>query len=236
MTSHRQRTPRLPLPKGWPATIRSSMLHVISLARFTVVYTRSWAANCSNQRVRLKAELDRAREQIALQEEEIRIKDARMARIPANRRPNYPPPERMAILELKAARGWSLKQAASTFQITAATISSWLKRLDENGPQALVQLRSPVNRFPDYVAYVVQRMKTLCPSMGKVKIAETLARAGLHLGATTVGRMLKKPRKTSDSTPAKTSNESTEGRIVTAKRINHVWHIDLTIVPTGVSL
>ena len=72
--------------------------------------------------------------------------------------------------------------------------------------------------------------------MGKVKIAETLARAGLHLGATTVGRMLKQPRKTSKSTSAKSQNKSTEGRIVTAKRINHVWHIDLTIVPTGVSL
>jgi len=106
-----------------------------------------------------------------------------MVRIPASRRPRYPPVERMAILELRAARGWSLNQTATTFQITAATIASWLKRLDEDGPQALVQLRSPVNRFPDYVAYVVQRMKTLCPSMGKVKIAETLTRAGLHVNA-----------------------------------------------------
>ena len=159
-----------------------------------------------------------------------------MACIPPNRRPNYPPTEQMAILELKAARGWSLKQTASTFQITAATIASWLKRLDEDGPQALVQLRLPVNRFPDYVAYIVQRMKTLCPSMGKVKNAETLARAGLHLGVTTVSRMLKKPRKTSSSTSAKTCNESTKGRIVTAKRINHVWHVDLTIVPTSTGL
>ena len=181
MTAHRQRAPRLPLPKGWPATIRSSMLHVISLARFAAVYTQSWAVNCSNQRVRLQAELDMTREQVALLEEEIRIKDARMALISARRRPNYPPAERMAILELRAARAWSLNQTASTFQITAATISSWLKRLDEDGPWALVQLRSPVNRFPDYVAYVVQRMKTLCPSMGKVKIAETLARAGCIL-------------------------------------------------------
>ena len=140
------------------------------------------SSNSSNQRVRLKAELDRAQEQIALLEEEIRIKDARMARIPASHRPRYPPCERMAILELRAARGWSLKWTASTFQITETTIANWLKRLDEDGSQALVQLRSPVNRFPDYVAYVVQRLKTLCPNMGKVKIAEVLARAGLHLG------------------------------------------------------
>ena len=72
--------------------------------------------------------------------------------------------------------------------------------------------------------------------MGKVKIAETLARAGLHLGETTVGRMLKGPRKTCDSTSAKSSEKPAAGRVVTAKRTNHVWHIDLTIVPTGAGL
>ena len=41
----------------------------------------------------------------------------------------------------------------------------------------------------------MQRLKTLCPLLGKVKISQLLARAGLHLGATTIGRMLKeKPR------------------------------------------
>jgi transposase InsO family protein len=47
----------------------------------------------------------------------------------------------------------------------------------------LVQLRKPVNRSPDLVRYDVQRLKALCPMLGKVKIAQILARAGLHLGA-----------------------------------------------------
>jgi transposase InsO family protein len=212
------------------------MLHVIALAQFAAVYTRSWAANSVNQRVRLKAELERTRQQIALLEEEIRIKDARTNLIQSRHRPRYPSVERMAILELRAARGWSLKRTASKFQLTAATIASWLKRLDEDGPQALVQLCCPVNRFPDFVSYVVRRLKTLCPNMGKVKIAEVLARAGLHLGTTTVGRMLQGPAKTSDKPLAKSCDESATGRIVTAKRPNHVWHIDLTVVPTGAGL
>ena len=237
MTAQRQRDPRLPFPKHWPATVRSSVLHVISLAQFAAVYSRSWAVNSVNQRVRLKGELERARQQIALLREEICIKDARMARIPPRHRPRYPPVERMAILELRAARGWSLEQTARTFHLTSATtIASWLKRLDEHGTQALVQLRCPVNRFPDFVGYVVRRLKTLCPSMGKVKIAEVLARAGLHLGSTTVGRMLQGPNKTFDKPSAKSCDESATGRIVTAKRPNHVWHIDLTIVPTGAGL
>jgi putative transposase len=106
-----------------------------------------------------------------------------------------------------------------------------MKRLDEDGPNALVQLPTPVNKFPDFVRYLVQRLKTLSPTMGKTKIAQTLARAGLHLGTTTVSRMLKqKPNREPSTTMAALL---TEERIVTAKYPNHLWHVDLTVVPTG---
>ena len=223
------KTPKIPLPRGWNQKVRSAVLHVLSLAQYTAVYTRSWAADSANQRVRLKADLDRADQENALLGEEMRIKDVRLARIDPHRRPHYPPTERMAILELRAARGWSLEQTARVFHLSAATVASWMKRLDEEGADALVQLREPVNRFPDFVRYVVQRLKTLCPSMGKKKLAQTLARAGLHLGTTTVGRILKeKPL----PTPEAAKEAESAGRVVTAKRPNHVWHVDLTLVPT----
>jgi transposase InsO family protein len=201
------------------------------LARFAIVYTRSWAANSVNERVRLATENGRLKEQVALLREELRIKDARMELIPPQRRPHYPPIERMTILEIKTARGWSLEQTAKTFLVTAATIASWMRRLDEEGPDALVQLRQPVNKFPDFVRYVVQRLKTLCPTMGKMKIAETLARAGLHLGTATVERALKE----TPYHPVPAADVETDGtnRVVTAKYANHVWHVDLTVVPTG---
>ncbi|MCP4823224.1 MAG: DDE-type integrase/transposase/recombinase [Shimia sp.] len=63
--------------------------------------------------------------------------------------------------------------------------------------------------------------------MGKVKIAETLCRAGLHLGATTVGRILKEEPQPDPEVAAPST------RVVTAKRPNHVWHVDLTAVPTS---
>jgi transposase len=43
----------------------------------------------------------------------------------------------MAILELRAARGWSLKQTADTFLVTPVTVISWMKRINEKGPDAL---------------------------------------------------------------------------------------------------
>ena len=154
-----------------------------------------------------------------------------MASIPPQRRPHYPPIERLAILELKAARGWSLEKTAKAFLVTPATIASWMKRLDEDGPNALVQLPVRVNKFPELVPYLVQRLKTLCPTMGKVKIAQTLARAGLHLGTTTVSRMLK--QKPTHEPLASDSDLPAGKRIVTAKYPNHLWHADLTVVPTG---
>ena len=181
---------QIPLPKSWKQHIRRAVLHVISLAQYAAVYTSSWVAGSVNERVRLRAECDRLRQQLALRIEEIRIKDTRMASIDPHRRPHYQPAERMAILELRAARHWSMQKTADKFLVTPATIASWMKRLDEQGPEALVQLREPVNKFPDFVRYIVQRLKRLCPSMGKVKIAQVLARAGLHLAPTTVARML----------------------------------------------
>jgi transposase InsO family protein len=68
--------------------------------------------------------------------------------------------------------------------------------------------------------------------MGKVKITQTLARAGLHLGATTVRRMLTQPpgRRPAPQTPPSADKPQ---RVVTAKYPNHVWHADLTTLPIG---
>jgi len=230
------RLPDIPLPSQWANTVKAAVLHVISLAQYAIVAARGWAANSFNARVRLAAENDRLIQEVDLLREELRIKDARLSKIDPRRRPYYPPAQRMAILELKAARGWSLAQTARAFLVEPDTIAAWLKRIDEAGPSALVQLHQPVNRFPDFVRHVVQRLKTLCPSMGKVKVAQTLARAGLHLCATTVGRMLKAKAKTPPPTEPQAA-EDAEGpvqaqRVVTAKHPNHVWHVDLTIVPT----
>ena len=74
-----------------------------------------------------------------------------MMSISPHRRPQYSPLERMAILELRSAHCWSRQQTADTFLLTAATIGSWMKRVDEQGPAALLQIRDPVNKFPDFV-------------------------------------------------------------------------------------
>ena len=70
----------IPLPKSWPNHIKEA-IHTISLAHATIVYSRGWAADSRVARVRLAGDLDAARNEISLLEEEIRIKNARMGRL-----------------------------------------------------------------------------------------------------------------------------------------------------------
>ncbi len=134
----------IPLPKAWPRSVRSAVVHAVSLAHFSLTSARAVAANSINARIRLKEENDRLRQEIALLREELRIKDARMERIPAQRRPHYPPTERLAILELRAARAWSIAQTARRLLVTPLTVTSWMRRLDDEGPDALDSNREPV--------------------------------------------------------------------------------------------
>ena len=55
--------------------------------------------------------------------------------------------------------------------MTEKTIASWIRRLDEGGERALVQIEEAVNKFPEFVAYLVRQLKVLCPTLGKVRIA-----------------------------------------------------------------
>ena len=61
--------------------------------------------------------------------EELDLKDSRWARVPARRRPYYGPVQRMRILELRSARGWSTQQTAERFLVREETIASWMRRL-----------------------------------------------------------------------------------------------------------
>lgn len=236
-------TDPFPLPRGWTKTTRSSVLHAVSLA--FAALTRAWGSAVTSRRrtTRLQAELDRAQTEIALLNEELAIKNDRMARVRPRRRPYYGPIHRMRILQLKAARGWSSSQVARVFAVTEETIASWQKRVDEEGEHALVKLSEPINKFPDYVGYLVRWLKSMCPAMGKLRIAQTLARAGLHLGATTVRQMLREnpdsdcqgPPKQDQPTEAALSEEPVvvSTRVLKAKRPDHIWHLDLSVVPTA---
>ena len=157
----------IPLPESWTGHVRSAMLHVIALAQYAAVYTRSWAASSTNARVRLKADNDRLRQEVGLLTEELRIKDARMQCIPPHRRPAFPADR--ADGDSRTGGRPQLVQPAGGQGLPAHRRHHRL--LEEAahgaGEEALVRMPEPVNKFPDFVRYVVQRLKVLCPSSAR---------------------------------------------------------------------
>jgi hypothetical protein len=128
-----------PIPKLWPRSIQAAILHVMALAHYVLVATRGWGANSCIERVRPAAKADKCDEEILHLREELWLKDARMARIPAHQRPHFQRDERLVILELRAVRGWSLAQTADTFHLSKETIRTWTTRLDEEGSDFLTR-------------------------------------------------------------------------------------------------
>jgi transposase InsO family protein len=230
------RDPMIDLPKDWPRLAKSAIVHAVALAHFVIVHVRGWCANSPLERVRLRAENERLRSEVAQLREELRIKDGRLARVPPPNRPHYPPVERLAVLGLKAARGWTTAQAAERFGVVPATIASWLERVDDGGPDALVQTPAPVNRYPDFLRYIVARLKAGFPKLGTQRIANMLARAGLHVARTTIRRLLKnRPARPTPEPPGAAT--ALPGADAKAKRIisrhpDYTWLVDLTIMPT----
>ncbi len=185
----------LRLPKGWRSSVRNAVLNVIGVVRIAMLTGREVLIANGDAK---DARIHQLESEVAMLREELRINGARMNCVPSHRRPQYTAIERMAILQLRAMRGWNKAETARHFFVTDDTIRSWLRRVDDD---SLVQTKTPVNRFPDFVRYAIQQIKLFCPTLGKVKIADMLARAGIHIGKTTVGRILKEnPVKRPDPT------------------------------------
>lgn len=99
--------------------------------------------------------------------------------------------QRMRILKLRAARGWSSEKTAGVSLVGLQTLMAWMRGLDEPGAgvRPLVQTTEPVNRYPDLGRHLVRALKRPRTAMGNERIADVLVRAGSCLGAPTVRRM-----------------------------------------------
>jgi putative transposase len=212
----------LRLPKNWHSLVRSAVLNVIGIVRIAMLAGREALIKNGDSK---DARIHQLESEVAMLREELRINYARMRRVPPHRRPQYTGMERMAILQLRAMRGWNKSKTSRHFLVSDDTIRDWLRRADDD---SLVQTQTPVNRFPDFVRYAVQQIKLFCPTLGKVKIADKLARAGIHIGKTTVERILKeRPAEP----PSPTDDDAGKQCRIVSKYPGHTWNADLTAVP-----
>ncbi len=129
---------QIPLPRSWNRRTKAAIVQILALSHYAFISMVARAANERGRRTRFRAEIDRLNHELALLREELRIKNARMTRVPPHRRPHDTPLERMAILELRAARGWSTRQTAKRLHLTVTTVGAWMGRINEDGPRALL--------------------------------------------------------------------------------------------------
>jgi transposase InsO family protein len=207
------------------------MLHILSMARTAIVCNWSELENSKLWDQQWAGKLDKSDTDRSQREEQLRLIQARLGRISPLKRPHYTPCERMSILEIRSARGWNLKKTAEEFLLDEETVSGWMKQLDDGG--GLIQIPQPVNKYPEALVYLIQRLKILFPRYGKKFIAELLFRVGLYLSATTVGRIIRKP---SESIPPDfrepEPEEEVEIRRIISRHPDHTWLVDLTQAST----
>ena len=226
--------PEIPLPPNWNDLSKRGLLAAFTLAHYTLTAVRAWGHSCELPGVRRETHIERLETDLARVKEENRILRARFCKIPPMQRPHYSAADRFAILSLKEASGWSLATTAKQFLLSPQTIAKWTKLFDDD---RLVAPPGPVNRFPDYVAALVQLLKQRFPLLGYRAIADWLARAGLHVSATSVRRLLQRPqrRPRPEQRPREQRN-SGDGPAVTASRPGQLWHADITTIPTSFGL
>ena len=240
--------PSIPFPRGHKRVLHSALLAAEGLYRLALLRVRAGFDNSADPRARLVAELDRAKALLTIRDEELRILRARLSALPPRERPHYPPEERFAILSLRAKTGWNAAETARRFLVTPATIAGWTRRLDEHGESALVKPHAPVNRHSDRTALLVKQLHAAAPHLGRRRIADVLARAGLVLAASTVERLKKRPLppsspqaprsskgkgKADRPAAAKAPDDEVPAQLVRAKHPHHLWHVDITCISTG---
>lgn len=242
MATARSRLRQIPIPKQWERWTQRGFLDAVGLARKALFVVQGWAANSPVQRAQLQGALAEALRSLEVSREEGRILRLRLEERPAQQRPHYPAEARLAILALRAGTGWTVEETARRFQVTSMTLHNWMRRLDETKESGLLALPAPINKYPDFVEVLVKQLGRVAPLLGKKRIADVLARAGLHLAPTTVARLRarKRPEPKPPSAGATGHGGAAESaaagtpsaKRITSKRPHHVWNLDFTLLPT----
>jgi transposase-like protein len=97
---------------------------------------------------------------------ELAIFRAQRESLPPHRRPDYRPEQRLAILQLRRLRGWSVKKTAKHFVLHRNTIRAWIRSAEGKGRLSLLNGAVVWNRIDDAVRWAIHELRRLCPGGG----------------------------------------------------------------------
>ena len=184
--------------------------------------------------LRLMIQRDHAvTESLLLRRELAILRAGRDAMFPRHR-PDYPPEQRLAIIQLMRLRDWNVITAAKRFVVHENTIRAWIKAVEGKGRPSLLAGAIVWNRVDDAVRWAAQEIRRLCPGpeFGTRTIARHLLRAGLQISRSTVQRLLREPEVEKPPRKPRPPMEKPIGikpdRLLTPSKPNQVWHTDVT--------
>ena len=88
---------------------------------------RARLASAASPIVRLLVQRDQAFTEVDLLRRDVEVFRAQREGLPPHRRPDYRPEQRLAILQLRRLRGWSVKKTAKHFVLHRNTIRAWIR-------------------------------------------------------------------------------------------------------------
>ena len=205
---------------------------VVLAQAMQVARTRLSAA--ASPLLRLMIQRDHAVTESALLRRELEILRTSRSAISPHRRPDYPPDQRLAIIQLMRLRDWNVKTAAKRFVIHVNTLRAWIKELEGKGGSSLLVGAVVWNRMDDAVRWAAREIRRFCPEpeFGTRTIARHLVRAGIQISRSTVQRVLREAKPEKPPRKPRPAMENPVGikpdRLLMPQKPNQVWHSDIT--------
>ncbi|MGC8541311.1 MAG: transposase [Phycisphaerae bacterium] len=195
---------------------------------------RTRLASAASPIPRLMIQRDHEVTESELLRRELDILRAGRENMPPQKRPDYRPTQRLAILQFMRLRGWNIKITAKRFVIHENTLRAWIKAVEGNGKPNLLAGAIVWNRMDDAVRWAAHELRRLCPEpeFGTRTMARHLLRAGIQISRSTMQRVLREAKPTRQPTKPRPAMVEPAGikpqNLLAPKKPNHVWHSDIT--------
>ena len=112
---------------------------------------------------RLVVQRGRAFTEVDLLRREMKVFRAQRGGLPPHRRPDYRPEQRLAILQFRRLRGWSIQKAAEHFVVHRNTVRAWIRAAEGGGRSSPLAGAVVWNRTHDAVRWAIHELRRLCP-------------------------------------------------------------------------
>jgi putative transposase len=180
----------------------------------------------------MMAERDHAHGESELLRRELEVFRAQREALKPHRRPDYPPEQRLAILQIMRLRGWNAVVTAKRFVLHPNTVRAWVQTVEGRRDPGRLLGDVPWNRIHDGVRWAVHELRRLCPEpeMGTRTIAKHLVRSGIQVCRTTIQRVLREEKPPRPKRPRPGLVEAVgvpPHHLLAPASLNEVWHLDL---------